>query len=82
MPARATHYAAACRHARCAIVGITMHATAAFACIILPIFIKADGGAGMAVAGYPTDDMLFEEMAMQNPWWTGGAVPALEGAKA
>ena len=31
---------------------------------------------GMAAAGYPEDDMLFEEMAMQNPWWTGGAVPA------
>lgn len=29
----------------------------------------------MAAAGYPADDMLFEEMAMQNPWWTGGAVP-------
>ena len=24
----------------------------------------------------PAGDILFEEMAMQNPWWTGGTVPA------
>ena len=30
----------------------------------------------MAAFGYPPDDMLFEEMAKQNPWWAGGAVPS------
>ena len=29
----------------------------------------------MATAGFPDDGALVEEMALQNPWWTGGRVP-------
>ena len=29
----------------------------------------------MAAAGFPEDEALVEEMALQNPWWAGGRVP-------
>ena len=57
-------------------LGIMMHAKAALACIILLTYIKQAGCSSMAAVGYPPDDMLFEEMAKQNPWWAGGAVPS------